>query len=193
MRHVEKYVAEWTTATDNCWSYPGPYDDYMFRQYLHKFCRSTRTKLVKPSSPDEVHNPSTTDMSTSSRAPSGENPFHLMPWLRVLSKEPRRSASKTALSSSYFFLCSSGRSSYVSGLSAISVVDADAVVESCPTGRARLCCCQNPPASSDGQHRRAGRLPRLQWALVPRATARNALAHVLLARACHLTYTWPGR
>ena len=62
MRHVEKYVAEWTTATDNCWSYPGPYDDYMFRQYLHKFCRSTRTKLVKPSSPDEVHNPSTTDM-----------------------------------------------------------------------------------------------------------------------------------
>ena len=90
-------------------------------------------------------------------------------------------------------MCSSDSSSYVSGVSAISVVDADVVVESGPTGRARLCCRQNPPASTDEQHRRAGRLPRLRWALVPRATARNALAHVLIARACHLTYTWSGR
>ena len=52
---------------------------------------------------------------------------------------------------------------------------------------------ENSPASTDGQHRRAGRLPRLRWALVPRATARNALAHDLIARACHLTYTWSGR
>src|SRR6185295_18263627 len=57
-----------------------------------------------------------TDRCTLSRATSGENPFHLMPWLRVLSKEPMRSASSRALISSYFFLCSGGSSSYVMGL-----------------------------------------------------------------------------
>src|SRR6185436_5275883 len=63
-----------------------------------------------------VRSPDGTDKSTLSRAPSGENPFHLMPWLRVLSKEPMRSASNRALISSYFFLCSGESSSYVMGL-----------------------------------------------------------------------------
>src|SRR3954464_12936547 len=71
-----------------------------------------------------------------------------MPCMRVLSKEPMRSASKRALRSSYFFLCSSGRSSYVIGLSPIAASDVDAdVVES--SHRA----CQNVlPAKT---HRRA--------------------------------------
>src|SRR4051812_33408744 len=93
--------------------------------------------------------------------PSGENPFHLMPCVRVLSKEPMRSASKTALISSYRFLCSSGRSSYVRSSSAIAAADVDAVAVVGPTGRARMCCLPKPTGEQRRATRRAGRLPGL--------------------------------
>src|SRR3954464_1052338 len=102
-----------------------------------------------------------TDRSTSSRAPSGENPFHLMPCLRVLSKEPMRSASKRFLISSYFALCSSGSSSYVTGLLSIAALDVDADVVEGPTGRARMCCLPKPTGEQRRATRRAGRLPGL--------------------------------
>ena len=86
------------------------------------------------------------DRSTPSRAPSGENPFHLMPWLRVLSKEPMRSASNCALIESNFCLCSGGSSSYVMGFPEIDIPmeQVDVVDEDCPTGRARMCCRSKP-------------------------------------------------
>src|SRR3954470_5806516 len=98
-----------------------------------------------------------TDRSTSSRTPSGENPFHLMQCVQVLSKEPMRSASKTALISSYRFLCSSGRSSYVTGSSAIAAADVDVVVVAGPTGRARMCCLPKPTGEQRRATRRAGK------------------------------------
>jgi hypothetical protein len=80
-----------------------------------------------------------------SRAPSGENPFHLTPWWRVLSKEPMRLASKRALISSYFYLCSADNSSYIIGSSLdILMVEVDVVDEDGPTGRARMCCRSKP-------------------------------------------------
>ena len=86
------------------------------------------------------------DRSIPSRAPSGENPFHLMPWLRVLSKEPMRSASNCALIESKVCLCSGGSSSYVTEfpevdipMGKVDVVDVDG-----PTERARMCCRSKP-------------------------------------------------
>src|SRR4051812_18334354 len=73
-----------------------------------------------------------------------------MPCVRVLSKEPMRSASKTALISSYRFLCSSGRYSYVTGSSAIATAGVDVVAVACPTGRARMCRRPKPPPASGG-------------------------------------------
>ncbi|KAK1632469.1 hypothetical protein QYE76_006784 [Lolium multiflorum] len=59
--------------------------------------------------------------------------------------------------------------------SAISDVDGDVVdVEACPTGRA-MCCCQNPPAGSDGQHRRAGNNLGLRLAEVPPSDSPQSL------------------
>src|SRR3954468_2952566 len=84
-----------------------------------------------------------------------------MPCVRVLSQEPMRSASKTALISSYRFLCSSGRSSYVSGSSAIAAADVDAVAVVGPIGRARMCFLPKPTGEQRRATRRAGRLPGL--------------------------------
>jgi hypothetical protein len=102
------------------------------------------------------------DRSTSSRVPSGENPFNLMPWWRVLSKEPMRSASKRALISSYFYLCSAESSSYVIEFSFdILAVEVDVIDEDCPTGCARMCCRSKPTGEQRQATRGAGRLPGL--------------------------------
>jgi hypothetical protein len=102
------------------------------------------------------------DRSTSSRVPSGENPFHLMPWCRVLSKEPMRSASKRALISSYFYLCLAESSSYVTEFSFdILAVEVDVVDEDGPTERARMCCRSKPTGEQRQATRGAGRLPGL--------------------------------
>jgi hypothetical protein len=77
------------------------------------------------------------DRSTPSRAPSGKNPFHLMLWWRVLSKDLMRSASKRALISSNFYLCSGVSSSYVTGspfdipMAEVDVVDVEVSHLSC--------------------------------------------------------------
>jgi hypothetical protein len=77
------------------------------------------------------------DRSTPSRAPSGENPFHLMPWWQVLSKDPMRSASKRALISSNLCLCSGVNSSYVTGspfdipMAEVDVVDVEGSHRAC--------------------------------------------------------------
>jgi hypothetical protein len=86
------------------------------------------------------------DRSTPSRAPSGENTFHLMPWWRVLSKDPMRSASKRALTSSNFCLCLGDSSSYVTGSPFdILMVEVDVVGVEGPTECARMCCRPKPP------------------------------------------------
>src|SRR5215217_2832701 len=56
-------------------------------------------------------------------------PLSLMLRERVVSEEPMSSASQMAFSSSYFFLCSAGRSLYVICSSAISYVGVDVDVE----------------------------------------------------------------
>jgi hypothetical protein len=129
------------------------------------------------------------DRSTPSRAPSGENPFHLMSWWWVLSKDPMKSASKRALISSNFCLCLGVSSSYVTrspfGIltAEVNVVDVEG-----PTGRARMCC---RPKSTDGR-RQATREPG-----GPKPLSVGPAAHtrpeVEVRWACHLTYTWSGR
>jgi hypothetical protein len=85
------------------------------------------------------------DRSTPSRAPSGENHFHLLSWWRVLSKDPMRSASKRALISSNFYSCSGVSSSYVTGPPFdIPTVEVDVVDVEGHTGRAGMCCRPKP-------------------------------------------------
>jgi hypothetical protein len=85
------------------------------------------------------------DRSTPSRVPFGENPFHLTPWWRVLTKDPMRSVSKMALISSNFCLCSGVSSSYMIGSPFdIPTVEVDVVDVEGPTGRARMCCWPRP-------------------------------------------------
>src|SRR6185295_11542065 len=95
-----------------------------------------------------------TDKSTLSRATSGENPFHLMPWLRVLSKELMRSASSRALISSYFFLCSGESSSYVTAWERVLDLELQSLLQwtllprSVPPGVPECVVGRNPPVSS---------------------------------------------
>jgi hypothetical protein len=125
------------------------------------------------------------DRSTPSRAPSGENPFHLMSWWRVLSKDPMRSASKRDLISSNFFLCSGVSSSYVTGSPFdIPTAEVDVVDVEGPTGHARMCCQLKP---TDGC-RQATREPGGPELLSIGPAARTRL-EVEVRWACHLTYT----
>jgi hypothetical protein len=129
------------------------------------------------------------DRSTPSRPPSGENPFHLMPWWQVLSKDPMRSASKRALTSSNFCLCSGVSSSYVTGspfdipMAKVDVVDVEG-----PTGRARMCCRPKPTNGCRQATRELGGPEPLS--IGPAARTRP---EVEVHWACHLTYTWSGR
>jgi hypothetical protein len=125
------------------------------------------------------------DRSTPSRAPSGENRFHLKPWWRVLSKDLMRLASKRALISSNFCLCSGVSSSYVTGSPFdIPTAKVDVVGVEGPTGRARMCCRPKPP----DRCRQATREPR-----GPEPLSVGPIAHthpeVGVRYACHLTYT----
>jgi hypothetical protein len=125
------------------------------------------------------------DRSTPSRAPSGENPFHLMPWWRVLSKDPMRLASKRALISSNSCLCSGVSSSYVTGSPFdITTAKVDVVGVECPTERARMCCQPKPP---DGRQH-ATREPGGPKPLSVGSAARTR-PEVGVRWACHLTYT----
>jgi hypothetical protein len=129
------------------------------------------------------------DRSTPSRAPSGENPFHLMPWWQILSKDPMRSASKRALISSNFYLCSGVSSSYVTRSPFnIPTAEVDIVDVEGPTGRARICCWPKPT----DECRRATREP---GGLEPLSVGPAAHTHpeVEVCWACHLTYTWSER
>jgi hypothetical protein len=129
------------------------------------------------------------DRSTPSGAPSGENPFHLMPWWRVLSKDLLRSASKRALISSNFCLCSGVSSSYVTGSPFdIPTAEVEVVDLECPTGRARMCC---QPKLTD-ERRQATREPGGPEPLSVSPAARTR-PEVEVCWACHLTYTWTGR
>jgi hypothetical protein len=128
------------------------------------------------------------DRSTPSRAPSGENPFHLMPRWRVLSKDAMRSASKRALISLNFCLCSRVSSSYVTGSPFdIPTTEVDVADVEGPTGRARMCCRPKP---TDGC-RHATREPRGLEPLSVGPAARTC-PEVEVRWACHLTYTWSG-
>jgi hypothetical protein len=130
------------------------------------------------------------DRSTPSRVPSGENSYHLMLWCRVLSKYPMRSASKRALISSNFCLCSGVSSSYVTRSPFdIPTVEVDVVdVEGSPIGCVRMCCRPKP---TDGR-RQATREPG-----GPEPLSAGSVAHtrpeIEVRWACHLTYTWSGR
>jgi hypothetical protein len=129
------------------------------------------------------------DRSTPSRAPPGKNPFHLMPWWRVLSKDQMRSASKRALISSNFCLCSGVSFSYVTGSPFdIPMVEVDVVDVECPTRRARMCCRSKP---TDGR-RQATQEPGGPEPLSVGPAARTRPT-VGVRWACHLTYTWSGR
>jgi hypothetical protein len=129
------------------------------------------------------------DRSTPSRAHSGENPFHLMLWWRVLAKDPMRSASKRALISSNICLCSGVSPSYVIGspfdipMAEVEVVDVEG-----PTVCARMCC---QPKPTNG-HQQATREPG-----GPEPLSVSPAAHIRpeveVRWACHLTYTWSGR
>jgi hypothetical protein len=125
------------------------------------------------------------DRSTPSRAPSGENPFHQMPWWRVLSKDPMRLASKGALISLNFCLCSGVSSSYVTGSPFdIPTTEVDVVGVECPTGRARMCCRPKPPDGHQQATRESGGLEPLS--VGPAARTRPEVG---VRWACHLTYT----
>jgi hypothetical protein len=125
------------------------------------------------------------DRSTPSRAPSGENPFHLMPWWRVLSKDPMRSASKRDLISSEFCLCSGVNSSYVTGSPfVISTMEVDVVGVECRTGCARMCCRPKPPDRRQQATRELGGLEPPSVGLAARTHPK-----VGVRWACHLTYT----
>jgi hypothetical protein len=127
--------------------------------------------------------------STPTRALSGENPFHLMPWWRVLSKDPMRSASKRAFISSNFCLCSRVSSSYVTGSPFnIPTVEVDVVDVEGPTGHARMCCRPKP---TDGR-RQATREPGGPKPLSVGPTT-HTRPEVDVRWACHLTYTWSER
>jgi hypothetical protein len=125
------------------------------------------------------------DRSTPLRAPSGENPFHMMSWRWVLSKDPMRSASKRALISSNFCLCSGVSSSYViespfdNPMAEVDVVGVEG-----PIGRARMCCQPKPP---DG-HRQATQELGGPKPLSVGPVARTCPA-VGVHWVCHLTYT----
>jgi hypothetical protein len=125
------------------------------------------------------------DRSTRSRAPSGGNPFHLMPWWRVLSKDPMRSSSKRALISSNFYLCSRVSSSYVTR-SPFNISMAEVVVVGVegPTGRARMCYRPKPPDGCRQATREPGGLEPLS--VGPVAHTRSEVG---VCWACHLTYT----
>jgi hypothetical protein len=125
------------------------------------------------------------DRSTPSRAPSGENPFHLMLWWRVLSKDPMRLASKRALISSNFYWCSGVSSSYVTESTFdVPMAEVDVVGVEGPNGCARMCC---QPKPLDGR-RQATRDPGGPEPLSVSPAARTR-PEVGVRWACHLTYT----
>jgi hypothetical protein len=129
------------------------------------------------------------DRSTQSRAPSDENPFHLMPWWRVLSKDPMRSASKRALISLNFYLCSGVSSWYMTGPPFdIPMVEVDVVNVEGPTRCARMCCRLKPTDERQQATREPGGPEPLS--VGPAAHMRH---EVKVCWACHLTYTWSGR
>jgi hypothetical protein len=129
------------------------------------------------------------DRSTPSRVPSGENPFHLMLWWRVLSKDPMRLASKRVMISSNFYLCSGVSSWYVTGSPFdIPTAEIDIVDVEGPTGHARMCCRPKP---TDGR-RHATREPGGPEPLSV-SPAAHTRPEVEVCWVCHLTYTWSGR
>jgi hypothetical protein len=129
------------------------------------------------------------DRSTPSRAPSGENSFHLMLWWQVLSKDPMRLASKRALISSNFCLCSGVSSLYVTGPPFdIPMAEIDIVGVEGPTGHARMCCRPKPTDWCRQATREQGGSEPLSVGPVARTRPKVEVRWV-----CHLTYTWLGR
>jgi hypothetical protein len=129
------------------------------------------------------------DRSTPLRAPLGENPFHLMPWWWVLSKDPMRSASKRALISSNFCLCLGVSSSYVTGSPFdIPMAEVDVVDVEGPTGHPRMCCRPKPTDECRQATRESGGPEPLSV----RPAARTC-PEVEVCWAYHQTYTWSGR
>jgi hypothetical protein len=138
------------------------------------------------------------DRSTPLRAPSGKNPFHLMSWWRVLSKDPMKSASKRALISLNFCLCLGVSSSYVTGspfdipTAEVDVVDVEGPTGRarmcCPIGRARMCCRPKP---TDGCRQATRELGGPEPLSV--GPAAHTRPEVEVRWVCHLIYTWSGR